>query len=160
MKNSNTVYIDREELQQQINLRNYYMGNSVKRNDIDADTIQSSEDDNELFVMFQQRALNELITAVALRFPSIAYKIDDNYIEVTFESYDDTMQHLLPMLKQSLIDYLVNESLLQWLLLRSPAMAQAYISLRHVLYDNVYQQFAKFYNRRKVRRRATNLAGI
>ena len=35
----NTITIKRDELQQQIDLRNYYMGESAKRKDTDAATI-------------------------------------------------------------------------------------------------------------------------
>ena len=70
------------------------------------------------------------------------------------------MSNILPMLKQSINDYLVNELILQWLLLRYPQMSQSYISLRPALMSNVQQQFAKLSNTRKTRRRATDLGGI
>lgn len=158
MKNSITIKWN--ELQQQIDLRNYYMGESVKRKDNNADTIQSSKDDEELFLMFAHNACNELVTAVALRFPFIGYTIEGNDITFTFESLDDTRSHLLPMLTQAIKDYLVNEMTMQWLLLRQPNLAQTYISLRGNLNSNVQFMFAKFYNRERTRRRATDLAGI
>lgn len=158
MKNSITIKWN--ELQQQIDLRNYYMGESVKRKDNNADTIQSSKDDEELFLMFAHNACNELVTAVALRFPSIGYTIEGNDITFTFETPDDTHSHLLPMLTQAINDYLVNEMTMQWLLLRQPNLAQTYISLRGNLNSNVQFMFAKFYNRERRRRRATDLAGI
>lgn len=156
----NTILIKRDELQQQTDLRNFYMGESAKRKDNDADTLQSSTEEKELFVMLQSRALNELVTAVALRFSFINYSIQEEYIEITFNTADERRSHLLPMLKQAIIDYLVNEINMQWLLLRQPAMAQPYMSLRASLYSNVQQLFAKFYNGSPVRRRSTNLAGI
>jgi hypothetical protein len=64
------------------------------------------------------------------------------------------------MLRQAVTDYLVNEIVMQWLLLRQPQMAQTNISLRGTLYSNVQHLFAKFYNQNKVRRRPTDLAGI
>lgn len=158
MKNSITIKWN--ELQQQIDLRNYYMGESVKRKDNNADTIQSSKDDEELFLMFAHNACNGLVTAVALRFPSIGYTIEGNDITFTFETPDDTRSHLLPMLTQAINDYLVNEITMQWLLLRQPNLAQTYISLRGNLNSNVQFMFAKFYNRERRRRRATDLAGI
>ena len=136
------------------------MGESVKRKDNNADTIQSSKDDEELFLMFAHNACNELVTAVALRFPSIGYTIAGNDITFTFETPDDTCSHLLPMLTQAIKDYLVNEMTMQWLLLRQPNLAQTYISLRGNLNSNVQFMFAKFYNRERTRRRATDLAGI
>ncbi len=156
----NNIIIRRDELQQQIDLRNYYMGESAGRKEIDADTIQSSKDDEELLLMFARKASNELITAVALRFPNISFSIEEEYIAFTFESSTEEHTHLLPLLKQAITDYLVNEVNMNWLLLRQPQRAQAYISLRTSLYDNVQRMFAKFYNRKKTRRRSTNLAGI
>ena len=65
------ITIKWNDLRQQIDLKNFYMGESAKRNDINADTIQSTSDEDKLLLMFAQRACNELITAVAVRFPSI-----------------------------------------------------------------------------------------
>ena len=154
------ILIKREELQQQADLKSYYMGEAAKRKDNDADTIQSSTDEKELFVMFLKRALNELTAAVALRFSSINYKVENEFIEITFETHDNTRSHLLPMLKQAITDHLANEILLHWLQLRQPFMSQPYIALRPTLYHNILQLFAKFYNSRPTRRRATDLAGI
>ncbi len=156
----NEILIRRSELQQQIDLRNFYMGESAKRKDIDADTIQSSKDEEELFRMFMHNACNGLVTAVALRFPSISYTIEKEYVSFTIETENETVEHILPMLKQAINDYIVNEVNMQWLLLRQPAMAQTYISLRSSLYSNVQFLLAKLYNTRRIRRRPTDLAGI
>lgn len=157
---TNTILIKRDELQQQIDLKNYYLGDAAKRKDADADTLQSSNDERELFVMFITRALNELVTAVALRFSSITYTIENEYIELTFETANEGRTHLLPLLKQAITDYLVNETLMQWLQIRQPIMAQPYMIMRQSLESNVQHLFAKFYNSTPVRRRSTNLAGI
>lgn len=156
----NTILIKNEELQQQINLRNFYMGDSAKRKDIDADIIQSSNDDKELLCMFIKTACNELVSAVSLRFPQITYNITKEDIEIEFVTESIYPEHLLPMLQQSIENYLVNEVILQWLLLRRPDMAHSHISLRTTLYSNLQHLFAKIYSRKKIRRRATNLAGI
>lgn len=156
----NTILIDKEILYQQIHLRNYYMGESAKRADINADTIQSSDDEKELFGMLLESACNTLVSSIALRFESASYKITPEYVGITFTTENNSRQGLLPQLRQAIADYLVNEIALQWLLLRSPQMANSYISLRNTLYNNVQQQFAKFSNLKKVRRRPTDLAGI
>ena len=156
----NTITIERNGLQQQIDLKNYYMGESAKRKDPDATTIQSSKDDKELLYMFIDRACNELITAVALRFPYISCTAGENEIEITFDTENGYPEHLLPMLEQSITNYLVNEAIMHWLLLRRPEMAQSYVSLKTTLHSNVQHLFAKIYSRKKVRRRATDLAGI
>ena len=156
----NTILITRDELQQQIDLKNFYMGESAKRKDPDADTKQSSKDDEELLFMFARQACNEVVTAVALRFPSISFSMDNCYIVFEFETLQEPRAHLLPILKQAITEYISNEMTLHWLLLRQPQMAQSNISLRSTLYDNVQMLFAKFYNSTKTRRRATDLAGI
>lgn len=156
----NTILISWNELQQQIDLKNFYMGESAKRKDIDADTIQSSIDDKELLRVFAQSACNQLITVVAVRFPTITCNVKEEYIELVYETENATRSHILPMLKQAITDYIVNEVIMQWLLLRQPSMAQTYISLRSSLYNNVQFLFAKIYNTKKTRRRATDLAGI
>lgn len=156
----NKITIKRNELRQQINLKNFYMGESAKRKDIDADTIQSSNDDEELLLTFTHTACNELVTAVALRFHTISYEIGEKEITFSFDTKDKSRIHLLPMLKQAISDYLCNEVIMHWLLLRQPGMAQPNISLRNSLYSNVQFLLAKLYNTTKHRRRATDLAGI
>ncbi len=156
----NSIIIDKNILYQQIHLRNYYMGESAKREDINADTIESSDDERELFGMFLDSACNQLVSSVALRFVAVSYNITPEYISITFTTENNSRQGLLPQLRNAIADYLVNEIALQWLLLRSPQMANSYISLRATLYNNVQQQFAKFCNLKKVRRRPTDLAGI
>ena len=156
----NRITIERSELQQQIDLRNFYMGESAKRNDKDADTIQSSKEDEDLLITFTHTACNALVTAVALRFPSISYTIDEKEIVIEFETPDGSRSHLLPVLERATLDYLVNETRVQWLLLRRPGMAKSSISLRPELCSNVLFTFAKLYNNKKIRRRSTNLAGI
>ncbi|MBR2318505.1 MAG: hypothetical protein IKA52_02385 [Bacteroidaceae bacterium] len=156
----NTILIKRSELQRQIDLKNYYMGESAKRKEIDATTIQSSKDDEELLYTFIQRACNELVTAVALRFPFIGVTTGDEDIEISFVTESSFPAHLTELLQQAISDYLVNETITQWLLLRRPEMAQSYISLRTSLYVNVQHLFGKIYSRKKIRRRSTDLAGI
>ena len=156
----NTILIKRSGLLRQINLENYYMGDAAKRKDIDAATIQSSKEDEELLYMQVEKACNELITAVALRFPYITTIAGGENVEITFETVCDFPNHLLPLLQQAVTDYLVNETVTQWLLLRRPEMAQSRILLRTSLYNNVQNLFAKIYNRQKRRRRPTDLAGI
>ena len=156
----NTIIIDRNALQQQVDLRNHYMGEAIKRTDLNADTIQSSAEDSDLFLIFLREACNELLSTVALRFASVSYRIDKEYILITIDSEGEVPQHLLPLLKQSIIDYLANELTLQWLLLRRIDAASSCISLRPTLFRNVQQQLAKLSHTKKIRRRSTNLAGI
>lgn len=136
------------------------MGDAIKRADLNADTIQSSAEERDLFLIFLREACNELLSTVALRFASVTYDIDKDYILITIESDGEAPQHILPLLKQSINDYLVNELTLQWLLLRRPDAASSYITLRPTLFQNVQQQLAKMSRTKKVRRRSTNLAGI
>ena len=136
------------------------MGESAKRKDKDADTIQSSTDDKDLLRMFMHTACNRLVNAVALRFPSISYTIEDGSIAFEFETESIRHSHLLPILQRAILDYLVNETIMNWLLLRCPEMAHTYISLRSSLCSDVLFTFAKIHNNKKIRRRATNLAGI
>ena len=156
----NRITIKRSELQQQIDLRNFYMGESAKRKDKDADTIQTCKDDEDLLLTYTHTACNALVTAVALRFPSISYTIGEEEILIEFVTPGNSHSHLLPMLQQAVLDYLVNETMMHWLLLRRPELAKNCITLSAELSSNVLFTFAKLYNTQKRRRRATDLAGI
>lgn len=157
---THAILIERDGLRQQVDLRNHYMGESLKRTDLNADTIESSADDEDLFEMFLKRACNELTASVALRFPSVNCNIDKDYISFEFIIDGNARENIIPLLKQSVTDYLVNELIMQWLLLRMPGAAQSYISMRTLLHNNVQQQFAKLYGCSRIHRRATDLAGI
>ncbi len=159
MKKENII-IECTSLLHDVHLKNHYMGEAAKRQNIDADIIQSSPDDEELLLSFARRACNSIAASLAMRFPKIEYEINESYISFTFENEKPDSEHLIPLLTQALSDYLVNETTLHWLLLRQPAMAQNCISLRMSLYYCLQDMFAKFYNSKKIRRRATNLAGI
>ena len=154
------INIEWSVLRQQINLRNFYMGESAKRNNLDADTIQSCKDDDNLLLMFTQKACNELINAAAARFPSITAQADWDNISFTIKTESNPPSHFTPMLTQAITDYLVNEVNMHWMLTVKPEMAQTYISLRSGLYNNVQYIFSKLYNKNRPRRRPTDLAGI
>ena len=82
-----------------------------------------------------------------------------DYIEIRFTAGNERRPTLLPILKQAINDYLVNELMTQWLLIRYPAWSEHYIAMRNELFSHVRELFASFCNR-KIRRRPTNLAGI
>ena len=156
----NTILIGWNELQQQIDLRNYYMGETAKRKDNDADTIQSSKEDEELLMMFTRSACNELVTAVAVRFPSITYTIDDDYISFTIETKSTVREHLLPMLQQAISDSLANAVNIMWLSIRRPESAGTGMALQQNIYNEVHRTLDKMENNRSIRRRTTDLGGI
>ena len=97
----NTILIEKAPLYQQIHLRNYYMGESAKRNNINADTIESSDDEKELFGMLLESACNELVSSVALRFETASHKITPEYISITFTTENNARQGVLPQLRTS-----------------------------------------------------------
>lgn len=154
-----TILLDREEVMQEVHLRNHYMGEALKRRSTDADILQSSGDDDELFGIFTREACNELIAPFANRFAAISYIVDERYIGFNLSTPGTIKEDVIPFLKQAIKEYLTNELAMQWLLLRNPENAQNYISLRTTLFNNVQQHLAKLCNNR-VRRRATDLAGI
>ena len=153
------ILIKKEELTHQIDLRTHYHAESEKRKDLNADIGETSFDDEELLNTFLSKAVNELTADQSGRLENISYKINRDYLDIRFNSNDETRTNLLPILKQAITDYLVNELLTQWLLIRYPAWSQSYIAMRNELYSRVKELFAAFCNR-KIRRRPTNLAGI
>ena len=155
-----TLTIGWKEVQQEIDLRNFYMGEAIKRREADGDIMQSCSDDKELLVSFANMACNGLITAAALRSHIINFGIDNNNITIMFEADDDCHELLLPRIQKSITDFLVNEIIIQWLLLRKPQMAQTYIYMRDGLCNNAIKLIAKMCNPQRIHRRATDLGGI
>ena len=152
------VLINKEELLHQIDLRTHYHVDAEKRKDLNADIGETSFDDEELLDTFLRKAANELIASQAGRM-KISFRVARNYFDFTFDADNEKVEHLLPILKQAVTDYLVNEIMTQWLLIRYPTWSESYIALRNELLSQVKELFAAFCNR-KIRRRPTNLAGI
>ncbi len=156
------VLIKREELQQEVDLKTYYMGEAIKRKDTDADTVQSSTDEKELFGIFLQKAVNELAASIAMRFASVGFNVNDEYVSIVFEDENENEKRdeLTAILRQRIKDYLVNEIIYSWLHLRQTASTGEYYQTHSIWLSKVKDIFAMFCNKRKVRRRSTNLAGI
>jgi hypothetical protein len=152
------ILIKKEDLTHRIDLLTHYHAECEKRKDINADVGETSFDDDELLETFLTKAANELIAEQAGRL-NISFKSNRNYIDITFVANNDKGEHLTPILKQAITDYLVNEIMTQWLLIRYPAWSQTYIAMRSELHSQVKELFAAFSNK-KIRRRPTNLAGI
>ncbi len=153
------ILINKEEITHRIDLLTHYHADKEKRNDLNADVGETSCEDEEILETFLQKAINELIASQTERLKNISYKINNDYIEIHFIGSDERRSNILPILKQTITDYLVNELMAQWLLIRYPAWGQSYIAMRNDLYAQVKELFSCFC-KRKIRRRPTNLAGI
>lgn len=154
------ILIKRDELQQEADLKTYYMGEAIKRKDADGDTIQSSTDEEELFGTFLQKAVNELAASVAMRFTSVKFNVSEEYVNITFATDEAAREDLADILRQRIKDYLVNDITYSWLNLRQTVSAGEYYQIHNLWSNKVKEIFAMFYNKRKVRRRPTDLAGI
>lgn len=153
------VIIKKSEIQQQVNLRTHYHSEGEKYKDPDANKGEASTDDEELIEMYLQKSLGRLVAEHTERLKDITFRNDEQYISLKFNSSDDNRLSLLPLLKQTLTDYLVNEIMIEWLLVRQRAWSDPYIAMRGELHRQVKDVLAQFCNR-KIRRRSTNLAGI
>lgn len=153
------ILIKKEELRHRVDLLTHYHADAEKRKDLNADIGETSFDDEELLDTFINRTINEIIAGQSGRFESICGKIKNDYIDIRFIGRDESCGNLQPILKQAITDYLVNELMTQWTLIRYPAWSQPYIAMRGELFARVKDLFAGFCNR-KIRRRPTNLAGI
>ena len=154
-----TILIEKTELTHRVDLLTHYHAQGEKRKDLNADIGETSFDDEELLDAFLMKATNELVSHQSARLENISFRITDDYIQISFNATNENSAHLLPLLKQTIVDYLVNELMTQWLLIRYPAWSEPYIAMRGELNAHVKDLFAAFCNR-KIRRRPTNLAGI
>jgi hypothetical protein len=121
--------------------------------------IRGGLDDEEIINTFLNNSINAIVVEQRERLKDICYKVTDGYLSLKFTTVVEGRDNLLPMLKQALTDYLVNELLIQWLFIRQRAWSDSYVAMRSEHYNRVRDIFASFHNRR-IRRRPTNLAGI
>lgn len=154
-----TILIEKNELTHRVDLLTHYHAQGEKRKDLNADIGETSFDDEELLDTFLLKAVNELVSHQSARLEDISYRIGDDYLEISFTATAENSARMLPLLKQAIVDYLVNELMTQWLLIRYPAWSQPYIAMKSELQRSVKDLFASFCNK-KIRRRPTNLAGI
>ena len=153
------ILIKKNELLYQVNLRTYYHAKGEKRKDLNADIGETSVEDEELMDLFITKTINELISEQIGRFENISFKTNEEYINLKFKSNNNINDESLSIMKQLLTDYLVNELMVQWLLIRQRSWSDSYISMRSELYKRIRELFAIFCNK-KIRRRPTDLAGI
>lgn len=153
------IIIKKEDLLHRVNLRTHYHAECEKRRDPDSDVGETSVDDEEIINTFLNNSINAIVVEQRERLKDICYKVTDGYLSLKFTTVVEGRDNLLPMLKQALTDYLVNELLIQWLFIRQRAWNDSYVAMRSEHYNRVRDIFASFHNRR-IRRRPTNLAGI
>jgi hypothetical protein len=153
------IIIKKEDLWHRVNLRTHYHAECEKRRDPDSDVGETSVDDEEIINTFLNNSINAIVVEQRERLKDICYKVTDGYLSLKFTTVVEGRDNLLPMLKQALTDYLVNELLIQWLFIRQRAWSDSYVAMRSEHYNRVRDIFASFHNRR-IRRRPTNLAGI
>ena len=153
------VIIKKSDIQQQVSLRTHYHFEGEKHINPDANKGETSTDDQEIMEMYLQKSLGRLAAEHTERLKDITFRSDERYVSLKFNGSDDSRSSLLPLLKQTLTDYLVNEILIEWLLVRQRAWSDPYIAMRSELHRQVKDVLAQFCSR-KIRRRPTNLAGI
>ena len=154
------IFINKEELLHRVELLTHYHSEADKRNDLNADVGEVSPDDAELMETFIRKAIYELIAPQAARLGEITFNTTGDGICISFTGGDNGSQiSAVPILKQAIEEFLVNELMTQWLMVRRRSWSDTYIAMRNELYDKVQRLFDRLSNR-KIRRRSTGLAGI
>ena len=154
------IFINKEELFHRVELLTHYHSEADKRNDLNADIGETSPDDDELMDGFVRKAINELVTPQTARLGDIETDTARDCIYLGFTGADnEANETVLPILKQAIEDFLVNELMTQWLMIRRRVWSDTYIAMRNELYDKVQGLFDRLSNR-KIRRRSTGLGGI
>ena len=154
------IYINKEELLHRVELLTHYHSEADKRIDLNADTGEATPDDEELMDTFIRKAVCELIIPQTTRLGEITYDTGRDNIYISFTGADnESHKKLIPILKQSIEEFLVNELMTQWFMIRRRSWSDTYIAMRNELYDKVQGLFDRLSNR-KIRRRSTGLAGI
>ncbi len=154
------IFINKEDLLHRVELLTHYHYEADKRNDINADIGTASSDDDELMEGFMRKAMYELITPHTARLGEIEIDTGRDCIYLSFTGADNpNHETVVPILKQAIEEFLVNELMTQWLMIRRRTWSDTYIAMRNELYDKVQGLLDRLSNR-KIRRRSTGLAGI
>lgn len=150
---------DYPALQRQIDLLTYYRGEAAKREDVNADLQQTSEDNADVLKGFLATACNNAAALCAKRMVTVDYSLTDTALLFHLSPTHEENVYLVPLLKKALEDYLVNHCIYEWMLTMREEWALTYLHLQPACEASLEKIMAMLY-RRRVRRRSTDLAGI
>lgn len=163
----NRICIRMNSVYEDVRMRLYFKGESLKRKDVDYCVVQSSPDeDKDMMRGFAESAMNEVAQTVVKRMATFDWSISreegEERIIMEFVPYKrekaEDEGRMCKIAGQAIFDYVVNFCIGEWLGVVSPELAGEYVARNEGLMFKVRKAFAGLSPLNV--RRATDLAGI
>ena len=150
------LYID--DLRKEIDILNWYKGEAEKRNDVDADVVQSDAGKQDAILYFIRKAVTDVLLLLNTGSSMFTCTSDDDILVFNLSPVREDRRYMLDVLKEAIRQYIVFEVRRLWMMTVRPAWADS--SIREELRNNMRDASRSVSKGETVRRRATNLAGI
>ena len=144
-----------EDLKREIDILNWYRGEAVKRNDENADKVQSNADTQDAIMYHLRSAVVDVLQFANPNRVKFTCKYEDDALKFSISPVREGREYLLDILKESIRQYLVFEVRRLWMMNIRPEWADD--SLRASLRANILEAMNSSTKGNKVRRRATTM---
>lgn len=147
-----------EDLLREINILNYYRGEAAKRKDVDATLIQTAAEQQDALMYHIRSAVADVLMLANPKYMKFTCDYSDDKLTFELSPIREGMEHVVPIFKEAVRQYIIYEVRRLWMMLNNPDWAES--SLRSVLLGNILKNIGAVGKSGRVRRRATDLAGI
>lgn len=147
-----------EDIFREVDILNYYKGEALKRKDADAVSIETAKEQQDAFIYHLRAAVNDVLLLANPRITTFTAENTEDKLIFSLSPVRENTEHLQPIIKESIRQYLVYEVRRLWMRNVRPDFADD--SMRAILLSNIATPLRSTVKAAKVRRRSTNLAGI
>lgn len=156
------VEIPKKDILSDIHFRTYYQGEALKRKDADFASIQTSSDDEDILGTFLDTAVNDVCGRMIKRVQDLTWDTSGENLKIELYPHkripESDAAKVVKLLQKSILDYVSNRCVVDWLLVVNPDLASAPASRSASLEWEVFKHIGMI--SQMTRRRATDLAGI
>lgn len=151
------ISIPISEVFDEIKMNSYYSGESRKIDEPGAFVVQASDDDFTGMQGFILTAVNDCCGFLQL----VGRTTCNNSLQTIEFSIEDKEfnLHILPLLRRTIIDYIVYFTLYMWTGIVRPDLRGVFLEFRDKAIGGIHK-YGSMIGRKPVRRRCTDLAGI
>lgn len=147
-----------EDILREVDILNYYKGEAMKRKDADAVSIETAKEQQDALLYHLRAAVNDVLLLANPRITTFTAENTEDKLVFSLSPVRDNTEHLQPVIKESIRQYLIYEVRRLWMRNVRPDLADD--SMRTILLSNIATPLRSTVKAERVRRRATNLAGI
>lgn len=147
-----------EDLLYEINILNYYRGEAAKRKDVDAVVVETAAEQREALLCHMRSAVTDVLMLAPLKSLKFTCEHADDKLKFELSPVREGTEHLIPIFREAVRQYIVYEVRRLWMMLNRPDWAE--YAQRAALLGNIKTNIGAIGKSGRVRRRATDLAGI